>query len=115
LNICNFHKNEIVCFGQAKVDCELYKNIFTCVEGYVPMKYLGIPAHSARLRNIDWKISEEKMEKKLGTWQGKFMSYGGKIILVRGNLSNVPLYLMSLFPLPKGVENKMDIPKDVVE
>jgi hypothetical protein len=46
------------------------------------MKYLGIPAHGARLRNIDWKNSEEKMEKKLGTRQGKFMLYGGKIILV---------------------------------
>jgi hypothetical protein len=67
----------------------LDKENFTCVEGSVAMKYLGITSHSAKLRNIDWGASGEKMEKKLGTWQRKVMSHGGKLILIRGSLGNV--------------------------
>ena len=73
----NYHKSEIVCFGDAKNNSEKFTDIFTCVEGKLPMKYLGIPAHNVRLRNLDWKIAEEKMEKKLGTWQGRFYLMGG--------------------------------------
>ena len=105
----NYHKSEIVCFGDAKNNSEKFRDIFTCVEGKLPMKYLGIPAHNVRLRNLDWKNAEEKMEKKLGTWQGRFLSYGGKLALIRESLSNVPFYMMSLFELPKGVEKKMDV------
>ena len=71
------------------------RDIFTCAEGVLPMKYLGIPAHSTRLRNSDWKNSEEKMDKKLGAWQGCFMSYGGKLALIKGSLTNMPFYMMS--------------------
>ena len=85
----NFHKSETVCFGETKANSEKYRDIFTCVEGKLPMKYLGIPAHNVMLRNVDWKNAEEKMGKKLGTWQGRFLSYGGKLALIKGSLSNL--------------------------
>jgi hypothetical protein len=69
----SFHKSDIICFGPAKNDNFLYKEIFTCVEGILPMKYPGTLAHNVRLRNSVWKLVEEKMEKKLGTWQGRFI------------------------------------------
>jgi hypothetical protein len=34
-------------------------------EGSLPFKYLGIPMHYRRLSNKDWKMVEERLEKKL--------------------------------------------------
>lgn len=36
----NFHKGEVVCFGEASQKSEDYISIFTCVEGTPPLKYL---------------------------------------------------------------------------
>jgi hypothetical protein len=49
------------------------------------------------------------MENKLHTWQGKLLSYGGRLIFLCSSLNNVPLYMISLFELPKGNEKQCDI------
>ena len=41
----NFHKSELYCFGQAKAEEELYRQLFGCESGSFPFKYLGIPIH----------------------------------------------------------------------
>jgi hypothetical protein len=38
----NFLKSEVCCFGEARDRLEQYTSIFTCVEGEVPFKYLGV-------------------------------------------------------------------------
>jgi hypothetical protein len=48
------------------------------------------------------------MESKLGCWQGKLQSIGGRLILINSSLSSVPMYMISFFKLPKGVKEKMD-------
>ena len=63
LNI-NFHKSDLFCFGKAKGRGEYYASIFTCVEGKIPFRYLGVPLGMVRLSNSDWKEATEKMEKK---------------------------------------------------
>jgi hypothetical protein len=72
----NFHKSEIFCFGQAKECEEEYQHIFGCGVGALPFKYLGIPIHYRKLLNKEWKIIEDRFEKKLASWIGKMLSYG---------------------------------------
>jgi hypothetical protein len=66
-----------------------------------------VPLHNKRLRNCDWKPAEDKIEAKLHTWQGNFLSYGGRVVLLRGCLSNVPLYMLSFYEIPKRPLNGM--------
>lgn len=47
------------------------------------------------------------MEKKLASWKGKQLSIGGRWTLVKASLSNLPIYYMSLYPLPKGVIGRL--------
>jgi hypothetical protein len=78
----NFHKSEIFCFGKAK-DHELqYEQLFGCKKGSYPFRYLGIPMHYRKLNNSDWKIIEERIEKKLSSWKGKYLSVGGRLVLI---------------------------------
>jgi hypothetical protein len=63
----NFHKSKIFCFGEAKVMQEEYSNILGCQGGTYPFRYLGIPVHHRRLSNSEWKIVEQRIEKKLSS------------------------------------------------
>jgi hypothetical protein len=74
----NFHKSELFCYGEAKQRENLYTELFGCDFGHYPFRYLGIPMHHKKITNADWKIIEEKFEKKLSCWKGKLLSYGGR-------------------------------------
>jgi hypothetical protein len=41
---------------------------------------------------FQWLQTEEKIEKRLGSWQGRFLSLGGRLVLLNSCLTNVPLY-----------------------
>lgn len=40
------------------------------------MKYLGAPIDKKRIKNEDWNPTENKIEEKLGCWQGKILAMG---------------------------------------
>ncbi len=104
----NFHKSELFCFGQAKECYEHYSDIFGCKLGTFPFKYLGIPMHFRKLSNKDWKLIEERIEKKLSSWKGKHLSVGGRLVLINYVLSSLAMFMISFFEVPKGVLRKID-------
>lgn len=104
----NFHKSEVLCFGDAQDSLESYLELFGCKHGDFPLKYLGLPIHFKKLRNSDWKIIEERVEKRLASWKGKHLSIGGRLTLINSVLNSLPLYMMSFFAIPKGVLRKLD-------
>jgi hypothetical protein len=63
----NFHKSEMYCFGEALGLQEQYTTIFGCQGGLFPFKYLDIPMHYRKLSNKDWKMVEERIEKRLSS------------------------------------------------
>ena len=63
--------------------------------------------HHKRITNADWKIIEDKFEKKLSSWKGKLLSYGGRLVLINSTLSSLALYMCSFFEISK-VLKKLD-------
>ncbi|WVZ79237.1 hypothetical protein U9M48_026841 [Paspalum notatum var. saurae] len=104
----NFHKSEILCFGNARDSLESYLELFGCKQGDFPIKYLGMPIHFKKLRNSDWNIVEERVEKRLASWKGKHLSIGGRLTLINSVLSSLSMYMMSFFAIPKGVLKKLN-------
>ncbi|XP_022682391.1 uncharacterized protein LOC111257326 [Setaria italica] len=104
----NFHKSELYCFGEAKNIVKEYVEIFGCKEGIMPFKYLGIPMYHRRLTNKDWKMVEERFQKKLASWKSKLLSVGGRLVLINSVLSSLPMFMMSFFRIPKGVLKRLD-------
>ena len=80
----------------------------TCQSGKYPFRYLGIPMHFRKLSNADWRIIEEKFEKKLSSWKGKHMSVGGRLVLINSVLTSLTMFMLSFFEVPKGVLEKLD-------
>lgn len=103
----NFHKSELFYFGRAKDEQERYKQMFGCELGSLPFSYLGIPIHHRKLSNKEWKCIEDRFEKKLSSWKGKLLSYGGRLILINSVLTSMPMFLLSFFEIPVGVRKRM--------
>jgi hypothetical protein len=104
----NFLKNELLSIeGDNNVN-RSFAEIFNCQVGMFPVKYLGVPVSAKRLRVIDWLKLEEKLGKKLDTWQGNSLFFCGRTVLINYNLSNMPIYHMSMFLLPKTAIKRMD-------
>lgn len=76
------------------------------------MKYLGVPISDKSLKVSQWAQMEEKFEKKLGVCQGRFLSLGGRLILINSSLSNIPLYMLFVFFVPSTVLKKDIYRKD---
>ena len=76
--------------------------------GSLPTIYLGMPLGSkSKAWNI-WNLVIEKCEKKLTGWIYKYISLGGRITLINSVLDALPTYMMSIFPIPNGVIQRLD-------
>jgi hypothetical protein len=93
----NFHKSEMYCFGEAKGLQDQYITIFGCQGGLFPFKYLGIPMHVRKLSDEDWKMVEERIEKRLSSWKGKYLSVGGRLVLINLVLMSLVMFIISFF------------------
>ena len=98
----NFHKSDLYCFGEAQNEAHLYAELFGCGLGQFPINYLGIPIHYRRLTIAEWKLAEERIQKRLNSWKGILLSLGGRLVLINSVLTNMVLYMISFFQLPKG-------------
>ncbi|GKV10561.1 hypothetical protein SLEP1_g21905 [Rubroshorea leprosula] len=82
--------------------------ILNCKLGVLPFKYLGVPIGDNPRRSKIWQPLVENFKKKLSQWKGRFVSMGGRITLINVVLSSLPVFLMSMFLIPKGVIKKLD-------
>ena len=48
----------------------------------------------------------EKIEKRCAYWQGRLRNIAGRATLVHSCLTNIPIFMMSFYPLPVGVRKK---------
>jgi hypothetical protein len=56
----------------------------------------------------EWKITEERLQKHLSSWEGKLLSSGGWLVLINLVLTNMTLYMIYFFQLPKEVLYRLD-------
>jgi hypothetical protein len=53
-------------------------------------------------------LIEERIEKKLSSWKGKYLSVGGRLILINSVLTSLPMFMLSFFEVQKGVIEKIE-------
>ena len=56
-----------------------------------------------------WDSIEERFKRKLVVWKKHRLSKGERLVLLKSNLSNLPIYFMSLFVIPKKVRIRLEI------
>jgi hypothetical protein len=71
------------------------------------LTYLGLPLGASYKSVSIWDGVIEKMERKLVGWKRMYLSKGAGLTLIKSTLSNLPTYLLSLFPIPVRVANHL--------
>jgi len=61
----NFNKSEIIMVTEDLDKSKVYSEMFNCVIGSWPIKYLGVPVFGSRLHVMDWVPLDEKLVKRL--------------------------------------------------
>ena len=79
-----------------------------CRTGTLPSTYLGLPLGMWRNSLQVWDGVEERFKKRLALWTRQYISKGGRLSLIKSILSNLPIYTMSLFRIPKGVKYRLE-------
>ena len=103
----NVEKSEIVPVGKVG-NIGALANILCCRVGGLPMKYLGMPLGTLYKKASIWNLILEKMEKKLSSWKRLYLSKGGRLTLLKGTLSSLPTYYLSLFTILVVVADRLE-------
>ena len=69
--------------------------------------YLGFNLKPLNYRVADWFWLLNKFEKRIKHWAFKYLSLGGRLVLVNAVLSSIPIYWMGLAPLPSTILQKI--------
>jgi hypothetical protein len=109
----NFHKNELFCYGEVKQVEGYYTNLFRCGSGQYPFRYLRISMHHKKVSNANWKVIEDKFEKKLSCWKGKLLSYGSRLVLINSILSSLAMFMLSFYEVSKEKLHKLDFYRSI--
>ncbi|KAH7845388.1 hypothetical protein Vadar_001417 [Vaccinium darrowii] len=77
-------------------------------EGSLPIKYLGVPLLSTKLKHIDCKPLIDKITSKTKSWTNRDLTYAGRVQLIKSILFSMQTYWSSIFILPKKVIKEVE-------
>lgn len=104
----NFSKSQLCGIGVPEESVQSFANVLECGIVSLPFKYLGLPLGANPRRIVTWKPVIERYEKKLALWKRKYITFGGRLTLVKSTLGSLPQFYMSLFKMPKTVVKKLE-------
>lgn len=103
------HEKSNVFFCKVSGDNKmLIRDILGVSEGFLPVKYLGVPLISTRLWHADCMPLIDKVRKRIGAWQNKWLSYAGRLQLAISVLGSLQVYWGSVFILPVSVSKMIE-------
>lgn len=103
----SFYKSSIMGINVDECWLRAASESLLCKTGTLPFTYLGLPIGGNSSRICTWDPILDRMKKKLANWKGSLLSIGGRLTLLKASLSSLPLYYMSLFPIPMAVVEKI--------
>jgi hypothetical protein len=114
----NFDKSNLMVVGLDEEETSLFAMLFYCKVGDFPFTYLGIPLHYNKLKRENIQHVVGKIIKRIAGWEGKLLSYGGMLVLLKSYLASIPTYLMSVIKFLKweieSINSRMPISSRII-
>ena len=70
-------------------------------------KYLGFFLKPNSYAFQDWMWLYQKVESRVSFWANRFLSKGGRLVLIKAMLQSIPVYWASITYIPKGILTKI--------
>jgi hypothetical protein len=78
-----------------------FASIFlNCRTSTVLFTYLGLPVGASHQRATTWEPLINSLRKRLGGWGNKYVSRGGRIVLLNLVLNAISIYFLSFMKIP---------------
>jgi len=74
-----------------------------CKEGIIPFKYLGLPVGANSKKMSTWEPMLDQLKKRLISWGIKYVSLGGRTVLLNFVLNAIPIFFLSYLKIPAKV------------
>ena len=100
----NLDKLELLPVGMVH-NFDLLLTVLGCKQGSLPMKYWDRLLGAKSKDKTIWNPIVEKIERRLAGWKRLYLLKRGRVTLIKSTLSNLPTYILSLFPIPAIVAN----------
>lgn len=101
--IPNRNKSEIFMSGGSLALRNYIQLAFGFQEGTLPVRYLGVPIISSRLRKVHCIALIDRITARAQSWTQRFLSYAGRLQLISSVLHSIQSYWSSVFTLPASV------------
>ncbi|KAG7548646.1 Reverse transcriptase domain [Arabidopsis suecica] len=69
--------------------------------------YLGLPESLGGSKTKIFSFVRERLQTRINGWSAKFLSKGGKEVMIKSVAAALPTYVMSCFRLPKTITSKL--------
>lgn len=76
-------------------------------KGELPFRYLGVSLSSKRLSITQCQPLLDKILGRITTWTTKFLSYAGRVQLIKSVLFSIQTFWSQVFALPKKITNQI--------
>nr|XP_016498719.1 PREDICTED: uncharacterized protein LOC107817408 [Nicotiana tabacum] len=101
--------DDTLVFCDANMDQLTYlKQVLQCKVGFLPTTYLGLPLGASHKDTTIWNSVIERVEKRLAGWQKRYLSKGGKEVLIKSTLSSMSTYYLSMLQAPVSITEKLE-------
>ena len=104
----NFHKSMLTgvnIYASWLLEAAVLMN---CRRGTIPFVYLGLPIEGDSRKLSFWKPVIDRIVSRLSSWNHKFLSFGGRLILLKSIMSSLPVYFLSFFKAPTGIISSIE-------
>lgn len=69
----------------------------------IPFKYLDLPVGANLRRASTWQPMIDSLVKRLCSWKNRYLSLGGRIVLLNSILNSIPIFFLSFMKMPTKV------------
>jgi len=98
----NFHKSMLTGVNISEFWLSKAVLVMNFRRGTIPFVYLGLPIDGDSRKLRFWKPIVDRIVARLSSWNSKFLSFGGRLVLLKSVMSSLPVYFLSFFKAPAG-------------
>jgi len=104
----NFYKSMLTGVNISPTWLSEAASVLNCRFGSIPFMYLGLPIGGDGRKINFWKPVVDRIRARLFVWNNKFLSFGGRLVLLKSVPSSLPVYFLSFFKAPTGIISSVE-------
>ncbi|XP_058726559.1 uncharacterized protein LOC131597917 [Vicia villosa] len=97
----NFNKSKLIGININSRFLDVATSFLSCKREEKEFSFLGIQIGSNPRRVKFWSPLVENIRRRLSSWKGRWLSFGGRITLLKSVLGSLPIFTLSFYLAPK--------------